>query len=863
MFVASVAGARPSAALVDELVDATGGNPFLLRSVVSRHLASGRLTARDGALELGREGRLVAPVDLDDEIRLLLDGVDAASMRVLTVAALLGDGAGLDELDAVHRRLGGDAGGAATSVGEAVERGILAADGDAYRFSHPQIRHVLAHRPAASEREELHRTIAGALVDHHGGRSTEQALRIAHHLERGGTPVDPASALEWALRAGAAAWAASAWTRALRAYDAALAWAVDPSAEDRNEWMLRGAIAAYMAHDRASADRLRDAIAVARDRGDLHRWADAVLLLARFSAEDVGGQIGRPPDTGELEALLEALGDGEPALRVRTLATLSEAYAIAMQLERAERYEREAERVLASSSERDAAAVVRLGIAIGNRELRQLRFAAARAQLARARAVDDGGRQPDLVTAAETRLGLIDVASGELQRAGRALERVRGDRLRAVGRERQLASAVLATATAAQGELAQAERLAGEAIALYRLHEYVFTPGIAYPVAIGCRAMRGDVRGALDAVEEWADEGGRGTWRYRALVDAWTRGAEGVDAQVSSRPWRLPADLDLLTLDIPCIHVELARVVGRPEAAEHAIVMLEEAHERGACFTIGWPWSVARMLGEAWLLLEKPDEAIRWFTAADRACGRAGARLDQARARLGLARAAVLSGQLPEAMAHAEQAATVLDALGALTFARQARAVCSDAGAGAGGPRPALRAVLVTDLGGSTALNVRAGDELYVQVLAEHDRIIRGRLADHGGVEFKHTGDGLCAWFASASDAVHCALGVRDDLERLSALQPETRLAVRIGVAAGEPVDVGDDLFGLTVVVAARMCDMADPGHVYVAEEVARLTRGKPFDFEQVGSFELKGMPGTTTVFEALRHETDPPKEAR
>ena len=47
-------------------------------------------------------------------------------------------------------------------------------------------------------------------------------------------------------------------------------------------------------------------------------------------------------------------------------------------------------------------------------------------------------------------------------------------------------------------------------------------------------------------------------------------------------------------------------------------------------------------------------------------------------------------------------------------------------------------------------------------------------------------------------------LGIRDDLERLSAVQPEVRLAVRTGISAGEPVDTGNDLFGLAVVVAAQ-----------------------------------------------------------
>ncbi len=585
----------------------------------------------------------------------------------------------------------------------------------------------------------------------------------------------------------------------------------------------------------------------------MRRWGEAALLLARFAAEDTGGQIGRPPETDELEQLLETLGDDHADLRVRTLATLSEAYVVAMQFGRAEQYERQAERVLAESREVDGAAVLRLSLASGNRTMRLLRFDAARAQFVRAARIDDADRQPDLVTAAATRLGLIDVATGDLARAERGLDKVRADRVHSVVRERQLASAVLATASAARGRLAHAERLAADAISLYRLREYVFTPGIAFPVIAGTRALRGDVQGAHEAIDEWADEGGRGTWRFHALVGAWSRGPDGVDERVTSRRWTLPDEVELLTLHLPCIHVELARVLDRPEEVEPALALLDEAHDRGCAFTIGWPWSIARMLGEAWLLLDKPLEAARWFATAKRVCERADARLERARAELGMARAAMLTGDMSEAMTWARQAAIALDELGLLDFARQARALSSGTGTEHNAPRPALRAILVTDIGDSTALNVRTGDDVYVQVLAEHDRIIRSRLAEHAGVEFKHTGDGLCAWFASASDAVHCALGIRDDLERLSATQPEVALSVRAGIAAGEPVDSGDDLFGLAVVVAARICSLAAPGRVFVAEEVARLTRGKPLSFLEVGSHELKGLPGTTNVLEAVR----------
>ena len=107
---------------------------------------------------------------------------------------------------------------------------------------------------------------------------------------------------------------------------------------------------------------------------------------------------------------------------------------------------------------------------------------------------------------------------------------------------------------------------------------------------------------------------------------------------------------------------------------------------------------------------------------------------------------------------------------------------------------------------GSTALNVRTGDAAWVDLVEEHDHTVRSCLRQHGGVEFKHTGDGIGAWFANPADAVDCAMQMGRDLERASVQHPDTPLMMRAGVAMGEPVEYGGDLFGLSVVRASRAC---------------------------------------------------------
>ena len=60
--------------------------------------------------------------------------------------------------------------------------------------------------------------------------------------------------------------------------------------------------------------------------------------------------------------------------------------------------------------------------------------------------------------------------------------------------------------------------------------------------------------------------------------------------------------------------------------------------------------------------------------------------------------------------------------------------------------------------------------------LAAHDEVLRGAIEAHGGWLFKHTGDGVCAAFASPKSAVDAAVAAQRALE----------LPVRMGLATGE-----------------------------------------------------------------------------
>src|SRR5215211_7203002 len=129
--------------------------------------------------------------------------------------------------------------------------------------------------------------------------------------------------------------------------------------------------------------------------------------------------------------------------------------------------------------------------------------------------------------------------------------------------------------------------------------------------------------------------------------------------------------------------------------------------------------------------------------------------------------------------------------------------------------------ILFTDLVGSAALFDRQGDEAADVVRREHFAALRQAVAAHGGREVKSTGDGLMVVFGSAVAAVRCAV----DMQRATTGEGDGP-ALRIGLAAGEPLEDRGDLYGTCVNVASRLADAADAGQI-LASDVVRQIAGQ------------------------------------
>ncbi|MDT5367361.1 MAG: hypothetical protein QOC62_1792 [Mycobacterium sp.] len=122
--------------------------------------------------------------------------------------------------------------------------------------------------------------------------------------------------------------------------------------------------------------------------------------------------------------------------------------------------------------------------------------------------------------------------------------------------------------------------------------------------------------------------------------------------------------------------------------------------------------------------------------------------------------------------------------------------------------------------------------------LAAHDEVLRKAIEAHGGWLFKHTGDGVCAAFASPRSAVDAAVAAQRALE----------LPVRMGLATGEAELRGADYFGAVLNRAARVMAAGHGGQILLAESTAGLLSG--VDLVDLGPRRLRDLPTAVGVFQ-------------
>lgn len=151
--------------------------------------------------------------------------------------------------------------------------------------------------------------------------------------------------------------------------------------------------------------------------------------------------------------------------------------------------------------------------------------------------------------------------------------------------------------------------------------------------------------------------------------------------------------------------------------------------------------------------------------------------------------------------------------------------------------------ILFTDIEGSAQLTERHGDREWMKLLHEHNSIVRDVAATHSGFEVKSQGDGFMFAFASARDALRCAIGIQRAIVK-SDLSHEA-LRVRIGLHTGEAIREAEDFYGKAVILAARIAAEARGSEILVSALVRELTESTgEFSFAGTTEAELRGLSG-------------------
>lgn len=161
-----------------------------------------------------------------------------------------------------------------------------------------------------------------------------------------------------------------------------------------------------------------------------------------------------------------------------------------------------------------------------------------------------------------------------------------------------------------------------------------------------------------------------------------------------------------------------------------------------------------------------------------------------------------------------------------------------------------LAAIMFTDIVGYAHLS-ETNESLALELLQEHQSLLRPVFLARGGTVVKTIGDAFLVEFKSALDAVTCAVDLQRRMsERNAGVEPSRRLELRIGIHVGDVVHDTDDIYGDAVNVAARIEPLAAPGGVCISQQVFDQVRNKTtLKMERMPDARLKNIDSPQGVY--------------
>jgi tetratricopeptide (TPR) repeat protein len=497
LLAAESAGRAVPAELSHALHAITDGNPFFVDEIVRLLVAEHRF---DGAPERALVD-LRIPAQIRDAVRLQLRPLSAAALRWLSVAAVIGREISIAALEAVYAKaaIAGFDGAVGTlhdALAEAVRLGELTPTSRLpmrYRFARALVRETLYDDLPAAQRHSLHSAVAEAFEVLHGANLEPHLAEIAHHYYLATPAGDLHKAIEYQVRAAEQAERQKSYESATLHYERAVQLC---AAADAVDDLRRCNLLLALGHMQTRGTDIAAASATFMRAAELARRLAAgdALAAAALGVAAIGpGLPEGTPDPAKvrlLEDALRGLGEADSVLRVRLLGSLAVElyYAAPLSMRTAM-----ADEALAMAKRLGDPATLAQALSDRHRALLgpgnlQERLQLAAELLTLARHVGD----EDLLLRAHA-LRIFDLFEAA---DAPALDRELGQCMRHAERLRQprhlwLAIHLRAVRAQSRGALAEAERLAGEALAVGRRAKDSAVEALSTPLMLAVRVAQG------------------------------------------------------------------------------------------------------------------------------------------------------------------------------------------------------------------------------------------------------------------------------------------------------------------------------------------------------------------------------------
>ncbi len=165
-----------------------------------------------------------------------------------------------------------------------------------------------------------------------------------------------------------------------------------------------------------------------------------------------------------------------------------------------------------------------------------------------------------------------------------------------------------------------------------------------------------------------------------------------------------------------------------------------------------------------------------------------------------------------------------------------------------------LTAILAADVVGYSRLMGEDEEGVLTALKTHRNEFVHPKVEEYNGRIVKLMGDGELIEFASAVDAVTCAVNIQRGMAERNAQTPaEKRIEYRIGINVGDIIVDGDDIYGDGVNIAARVEGLADPGGICISRTTRDQVRDKlDFVLEDMGEIKFKNIARPVRVFRVL-----------